>query len=333
MSEQVVGLWIDVWLDNTDISAQVKPYVLSLEYSDNLDGDSPDNITLTLEDTAGLFQNQYYPKKGASLRFEFGFDKPGGEMVFKSAVGFEIDEVSIEGAPDKVKWKASGQMPAGKIHTPRSRAWKSKTLKEIAKAIAGEHGLGFVYESEDTIKFNHVSQFHESNWRFLKRLSSLYGIQMSLKAGNDKLTLVMIATGKPMKKGMLYEIKRDSVTSFSFTDKSSRGTGGTSTAYFDADNKKKVTAQADGEGEGHEIRTVGISQFADAHIQGSKDDAKKDELTGSLTLPGNPRLVSGVLLNLTGWGRNDGEWLIKKSKHKLDVASGYTTEIELRRLS
>jgi len=80
----------------------------------------------------------------------------------------------------------------------------------------------------------------------------------------------------------------------------------------------------------HEIRTVGVSQVA-AHAQGNVNNAKKDEQTNSLTLPGNPRLVSGVTVSLSGWGFNDGDWIVKKSVHKLSVTDGYKTEIDLRR--
>jgi hypothetical protein len=90
-------------------------------------------------------------------------------------------------------------------------------------------------------------------------------------------------------------------------------------------------AVAPGGGDGHEIRTVGVGQAAGAHVQGASSNAKKDEEKNSLTLPGDPRLVASALVNLTGWGRNDGIWLIKESEHILEMASGYTTKITLRR--
>jgi phage protein D len=331
--EQVVGLWVDVWLDNEKVSAQVAPYVTSLEYSDNLDGDEPDRITVKLADPAGLFQGQYYPKKGASLRFEFGFDKPEREIVFKSAVGFEVKKVTITGPPDVVTWEASGQKPAGKIHIRKSRAWEKKTFKQLAEAITSEHGIGLVYNSKLDVNFLYLAQQHESDMELLKRVCVKYGVTMSLKSGKDGLTVVIVDPGKPINpiSNIKYEIKRESVTSFSFSDEAVQGTGGAHTQYFDPNKKEAIRVDINGDGGEHVIRTVGVQQSAAAHIQGKKNDEKKNEIKNSLTLPGNPQLLSGVLANLMGWSHNDGEWLICESKHTLDVPGGYKTEITLRR--
>jgi phage protein D len=187
-----------------------------------------------------------------------------------------------------------------------------------------------VFDAGQAIQFSSVYQKHESDLAFLKRLCKEYGLTLSLKAGKECLTMLIVDPGKPMG-GIKYEINRTSETNFSFSEKAVRGAGGASTAYFDMDKKEKVSAAAPGGGEGHEIRTVGTGQAAGAHIQGAAADAKKNEEGNSLTLPGDPRLVASALVNLTGWGRNDGIWLIKESEHTLDVFGGYSTKIALRR--
>jgi len=331
MPERVVGLWTQLWLDDNDVTATVSPYLTSLIYSDNLDGDSPDTLTVKIEDSTGQFQGKYYPKKGAALRFEFGFDKPGHEILFKSANGFEIDSISIEGPPDSVTWKASCQKPSGAIHIKKSRAWKDTTLQGIASAIAGEHNIELRYDVSADISFDHIAQMNESDLEFLKRLARKYGILLSLKSGKTRLTIVMIDPGKPLTE-TVFEIRKENVTRFEFSDKTIQATKGAQTAYFDSANKKLVTISAAGSGEGeHEIVTIGISQAAAANAQGNVNNAKKDEQTNSLTLPGNPRLLAGVTVSLSGWGFNDGDWIVKKSTHTLTVTGGYKTEIDLRR--
>jgi len=331
MSEQVVGLWTQLWLDNSDVTATVSPYLLSLEYSDNLDGDSPDTLKVSIEDSTGQFQSKHYPKKGAALRFEFGFDKPGHEFLFKSANGFEIDSIAISGPPDSVTWTASCQKPSGAIHIRKSRAWKDTTLQGIASAIAGEHNIELKYNVSADISFDHIAQMNESDLEFLKRLARKYGILLSLKSGKTRLTIVMSDPDKPLTT-TVYEITRENVISFKFNDSAIKGAKGSQTAYFDSANKKLVTASAAGSGEGeHEIRTVGVSQAPAAHAQGNVNDAAKDKNTNQLTLPGNPRLVSGVTVSLSGWGFNDGDWIVKTSEHTLTVTDGYKTVIYLRR--
>ena len=55
----------------------------------------------------------------------------------------------------------------------------------------------------------------------------------------------------------------------------------------------------------------------------------KYEYTATFTLPGNPDLVAGVTVMLSGWGAWDGKYIISQAKHTIGK-SGYTTQIRLR---
>jgi phage protein D len=55
----------------------------------------------------------------------------------------------------------------------------------------------------------------------------------------------------------------------------------------------------------------------------------KYEYTVSLTFPGDPALITGRTVLLTGWGAFDGKYIIKQAKHSV-TGSGYTTQISLR---
>lgn len=54
---------------------------------------------------------------------------------------------------------------------------------------------------------------------------------------------------------------------------------------------------------------------------------------GSLTLPGNPKLVAGVTFDLTDCGKLSGKYLIESARHRLDRGGGYTTELEVKRVA
>jgi phage protein D len=332
MAERVAGLWTDVWLDGAEVSAKLDPYLTSLRYSDNLEGNAPDKIEVCLEDSAGLFHGRFYPKKGASLHFEFGFDKPGREIAFKSARGFEIDEIKFGGPPDKVTWTATGQKPSGKIHTQKSRSWENTSFEGIASAIAKEHGTGLVFDAGRPIPLRHLPQVKESDLMLLKRLAKTYGLSFSLKGGAGSLTLVIIGNSQRLKGAAVYEICRESLTSFSFDDKTAVGTKGARSQYFDADKKKLIELAVPGtDADGHEIRTVSVREATEAHLEGALDSAKAYGASGDLSLPGNPRLLAGAMVNLSGWGRYDGNWLVVESEHSLDVSSGYKTGIKIKR--
>ena len=57
--------------------------------------------------------------------------------------------------------------------------------------------------------------------------------------------------------------------------------------------------------------------------------ANKHENTATITLVGDPRLVAGATVNLTGFGAFSGKYIIENAKHK--VSNGYTVDIELRK--
>ena len=55
----------------------------------------------------------------------------------------------------------------------------------------------------------------------------------------------------------------------------------------------------------------------------------KYELQASFTFPGNPKLLAGCTVMLSGWGAWDGKYVIRQASHKVDH-SGYVTQIALR---
>ena len=52
--------------DNKDISASLMPYVKNISYRDVMSGQA-DDLQITLEDRAGLWQSAWMPELGATL--------------------------------------------------------------------------------------------------------------------------------------------------------------------------------------------------------------------------------------------------------------------------
>jgi phage protein D len=57
----------------------------------------------------------------------------------------------------------------------------------------------------------------------------------------------------------------------------------------------------------------------------------KGELKAEFSLVGDVRLVSGVTVDVAGWGMFDGKYIIATATHAVS-GSGYTTPIKLRRV-
>lgn len=52
--------------------------------------------------------------------------------------------------------------------------------------------------------------------------------------------------------------------------------------------------------------------------------------TASFTMPGNPDLLAGVSIAVSGWGAWDGNYMVKQAKHTVS-GSGYKVQMQLRR--
>jgi phage protein D len=57
--------------------------------------------------------------------------------------------------------------------------------------------------------------------------------------------------------------------------------------------------------------------------------ANRAEWTGSLTILGDPALLGGTTIKLSGFGAFDGIWFIDKAEHQ--ISGGYVTSLEIHR--
>ena len=83
--------------NNKDITRDVSNYVTNIEYTDFECGES-DEINITFEDSAQLWQGAWIPTKGDALRVYIGYV---GEKLLNCGI-FEIDEIEYSAPPDSI---------------------------------------------------------------------------------------------------------------------------------------------------------------------------------------------------------------------------------------
>ena len=71
---------------------------------------------------------------------------------------------------------------------------------------------------------------------------------------------------------------------------------------------------------------------AQAKAKAAINHANDEATTATLNLWGNPKLEAGINVELEGFGKLSGRYQVAKSRHDLSRGSGYTTEIEVRRV-
>lgn len=110
-----------VLYDNKDISADLAPYMKSISYTDHLSGEA-DDLTLTLEDRAGLWQGAWMPEKGATLDVSLlrtSWNAPDGLEETLPLGLFAVDEIESRGAPSEADIRATSVPENNEL-----RAWR-----------------------------------------------------------------------------------------------------------------------------------------------------------------------------------------------------------------
>lgn len=313
--------------ERKDITAYITPFALSVTYRDYVHGKS-DEIEIQIEDREHLWKSSWYPQKGDLLTLKIGYESEG----LLPCGSFEIDEIEISSPPDVVNLKGLGTNIKKALRQDNTKAYEGKTLKQIAEEIAKKHGLELVGEIKD-IKIKRITQKQERDIAFLKRLAEDYGYVF--KIADNKLVFYEVC--KLESANTVFVIDRKDMISFSFRDKTYELYRACEVSYHDPKSKKVITHIEKAEGvikgdilkinERCENKEQAIAK-AKAHLH----NKNKMQTEGTITLIGNPKLVAGLNIEITGLHILNGKYHIETSKHTIDRNSGYKTELEVRRV-
>lgn len=325
-----------VLYDNKNITSDISKYLISITYNDKIEGES-DDIEIELEDVDALWQNSWYPEKGATLKVNIGGLSCGV---------FEIDEIEVKGPPSTVNIRGAAVGIKNSLRTRKSDAHENKTIKQIAETVAQKNGLNISGSIPD-ITIGRITQNKETDLGFLKRISQEYGIIFSVR-GQD-----MIFTSVYDLQGRASSVTLDitELTIYSLKDKSDAPK--TSKAVH-SDAKKNEKIEADKQysdwlkEDGYKYPDT---KSGDESVTYSKAENKKqaeakakavmhlsaqNQFEGSIEFGGDnikiDLMVAGNNFQLNGIGKLSGKYHIQSSSHKLDKSGARTVAAEIKRL-
>lgn len=323
---------LKVIYNGKDITADLSSGLLSVTYEDKSEGES-DEVTLTLEDSEHVWKGSWYPTKGDTLEVTIGL----GVNVVKCGT-FEIDDIELSGPPDTVTIRGLAAGIKKALRTKKSKGYDEQTLKQIAEKVASENGLTVEGNIPD-IRFTRVTQHRETDLGFLKRIGYEYGVLFSVRG--KKLTFTTMYEVEKSKS--VLEISRNDLASFSLRDKTSDTFKKAKVRYHNpADNKvvENEQSSADLEYENAtaedtlEIRSKAETpQQAEAKAKAALYRANSRQQEGRISVEGNPILLAGNAIELTGLGVLSGKYTILSSSHRIDRGSGYTTDCEVKKIA
>lgn len=346
-----------VAFDGADITEDIRPYFLSLDYKDSEDG-AADDFQLKLQDRDGLWLGHWLNEAvkaaaGAKLKLACTITKTGwGEADGSLASGsMELDSVAAKGPPSVVTVKATGLGFSSSIRqVKRSRAWENLALSAIAAQIAQAGGTACLFEAADDPWYTRAEQDNESDVAFLERLCE--DAALALKCTDGKLVIYSKTEYEGQEpyavfiRGEGYYMAQAPETLaggyLNYTVKS--GTADTKydacrVSYYDsaAGRLFQGTAYAeDYDAEDEDNRLLELTARVSSDDEAAALAARRLKLynefarSATITVPGDVRLVAGRTVRLSGWGGWDGKYMISEADHSVG-ADGYTTQLSLRK--
>ncbi len=326
--KSVVHPVFSVRMNGTDVTATLTPFLLSVSYTDFLEGEA-DTLDIRLEDSDGRFRGGWYPAKGQTLELAFGYD---GQPLRKLNA-FEIDEIQLEGPPDVVVIRALASGVNGLHRTMQGRSYDNTTLAAIAQQVARRLKLQLVGTIEP-IHITRVTQIYETDLAFMHRLAGEYGYSFSRKGAK----MVFVKRAELRQRPSIVVLDRSDLVRYYIRDKLLDIAKSGMVSYLDPKTKRlkhyKVqdTSRTTSD---YEVKVnVRAESEAQAKIkaQAALEKANENATQLEITVVGNPVLVAGVNIKLTGMGRVSGTYHVVKARHDIERGSGYRTEIEAKRI-
>lgn len=322
--------------ENTDITVDVAPYVLNIEYSDSEHGQS-DEVQIQFEDSDSLWQGNenelgasatasWYPSKGDSLTLHIGYE--GDKLL--NAGRFEIDEIEYSSPPDVITLKALSTNIKKALRQQNSIAYENRTLRQIAQEVATRHSLELVGEIME-VKVRRITQNAERDLTFLKNLAEQYGYIFKISDNQ----LVFYETQKLKSANPTVILTKQDLASISLRERAHEKYRACSVSYHNPETKTLISTivRADSVVNGDVLKlNTRVENKEQAILQAQAALANKNSSTieGSINLIGTPNLVAGSNIELKGIGNFSGKYHLTQVKHTINKNSGYTTSLEVK---
>lgn len=335
----------EIAIAGVDITEDIRPYLLSMVYSD-YESDESDDLQLRLQDRDGLWLKGWLNEaiEGAAaaklkiaariIRENWASD---GKDAVLSCGSFELDDVNYSDPPSVITLKSVALPFSSDIrHTKKSKLWASRRLKGIAQEMAGAAGLTLVYEASADPFYQQIEQRKTSDIEFLSKLCEDAGI--SLKLCGEKLVLFERAVYEAKPPVLILKYKGGGYINCSISSSSAKSRyGSCRVGYrdpkkgwiegiaYDRDYDGSKTSQRLDIDQKVENREE-AEQIARVRLSLANSFAK----TASFTIPGNPYIAAGNTVRLDDFGGFDGIYMVSCAMHEVGD-DGYETTLKLRR--
>ncbi|HJU29768.1 MAG TPA: hypothetical protein VJ718_11385 [Candidatus Binataceae bacterium] len=316
--------------EGVNISVDISRMALDIVYTDRVGG-AASELEIALEDHDKLWQGPWLPQQGDLANLQIGYR---GEPLLPCG-DFEVDQTELDGPPDVFRIRCLSAYITPAMRTRRSVAYEGRTPAQIAGAIAAVYGLELLTaEAKTEVAYARITQREETDLEFLRRLAEEHDYEFSIRGRQlvfyPRLSLERVQP--------VIGLSRENVLGFAFVSKTHRTYKAAQFAYQEPSAKRLLLATVSRE----EVSAVSDTLKVQARCENAAQAAIRADaalqranmfaMTAALKLEGSTDLSAGNSVTLSGFGAHDGIYMLQSARHRLARDSGYTTEIEARKI-
>lgn len=320
-----------VTLDGKDLTDKLAPRLISLRLTEKR-GESADEIEIKLVDHDGKLA---LPPEGARLSVQLGWERGKGVTVGLVDKGsFKVDDVTWEGPPDVVTITGRSADLKETFRTRKTRIFKDKTLGDIVKQVAGDHGLTPRCHPDLASKTVTVAdQNNKSDMTLLRDLGRRYDATATVKDGAlifAPIGAATTTTGKPIPS---LTVTRQDGDKYSYRRAArENGQDGAEANWHDQQTATRKKVQ-NGGGKRRRLKKVYASESDAKEASASETNRlKRAEASLSVALAyGDPTLAAGAKVTAKGFKSeiDAKKWGIATVTHEMDGQGGYRSSVEM----
>ncbi|MBQ7515316.1 MAG: hypothetical protein IJS96_03450 [Schwartzia sp.] len=321
--------------EGKDITADVSPFLKAFSFSEVLSGEA-DSASLTLQDVPELWIGDWFPERGAMMELTMAVaDWQAPEDAPELPLGkFEVDEIENSAPPNEAKIKLVSIPNNAEIRSvEKTRSWEKARLSEISRDIADGAGMTLFYDTEEDPMLERAEQSEETDLSCLKKLTKDAGLALKV---TDKTIAIFDEKKYEAREEVMTLTRKDSaIVSFSAraTIHNIYKSCHVKYQHQQKDEFLEYTFDAPGRESGMKLEVnekVETMEEAEKLAKKRLREKNREEITVSITVPGNFVLAAGNTVGLAGFHVYDGKYIITRAAHEIGTG-GYTTKIELRR--
>lgn len=295
------------------------------------EGVTSDTISIELNDGSPFAQ---IPRKGDIIQASLGYEETGAAYFGK----YTCDDPEIRCLPYSMSIGGKGADMREGLKQHKSRHWDKKTVKDIVSEIASDNGLTPSIDAEiGAHQYEWFGQQDESDVHVVERLARKHDALFSVKDG--KLIFAAKGKGKSTSGSDLTPVvasRGNIVTGTCRVTFAHRKKFKKVKAYHqdrEAAERSEFEEESDAEGEATYTVAEPCADEAEARkiAKAKAKELKRETITTSVTLVGNPSIRAGAPFNYSGVRPEIDEldFIIETASHRLSK-SGYTTEVEAK---